>query len=101
MIYCLLVAFIADIPLSHSLMAKKAGKVEICHVNSANDVLGPFVFGRVIEMSSNALNAHWKHGDSTHYLPLTKAMRDSLEKCFGIALPNANCVIIPGGGAVL
>ena len=96
MIYCLVVAFIAAIPLSHSLMAKKPAKVQICHVNSANDVegLSPFVFGRVIEVSSNALKAHMKHGDCSDpdmYMVLTEAKRDLMEVEYGIKLPNANC----------
>jgi len=80
-------------------MAKKPAKVQICHVNSANDVegLSPFVFGRVIEVSQNAVKAHMKHGDSMNYEVLTEAMRDSMEIFFGIALPNANCYFNGGG----
>jgi len=60
LVLCVVLAFVVAIPLSHSLMAQKDGKVRLCHVTKADD-LG--VYGHVIEVSINAKNAHCNHGD--------------------------------------
>ncbi len=90
-----LVAFLVALPMSHSAFAKKPAKVEICHVNSANDILdlGTVVitFGKVIEVSENAVEAHLAHGDSTTFFPMDEDLRDAFEDFFKISLPNANC----------
>ena len=95
LIILFVLVFIAAIPLSHNLMAKKAekpGKVEICHVNSANDQLEDFGFGRVITVSEKALAAHLKHGDcSVVFWELTEENRKATEEYWNIKLPNANC----------
>ena len=89
--------FLAALPLSHvATAAKPETKVAICHVNSANDVLDldglVVTFGRVIEVSENAVAAHVaQHGDSESYLPLDEETRDWYEAEYGISLPNANC----------
>jgi hypothetical protein len=85
--------------VSHLALAANgpAPKVSICHVNSANDVLEDedgvvWTFGRVIEVSENAVEAHVaQHGDGTSYEEFDKSFRDTLEARYGISLPNANC----------
>jgi len=103
LIILFVLVFIAAIPLSHNLMAKKAekpGKVEICHVNSANDVLelGATViaFGKVIEVSEKAVAAHEKHGDmaAPGFFYITKEDAEYWEDYYGIKLPNANCLFV-------
>lgn len=97
------VAFLAALPLSHVAWAAPKAKVEICHVNSANDVLdlgGGLVvaFGRLIEVAEPAVPAHVAHGDNDNSDPLypvfllDEASRDEFEAIFGISLPNANCL---------
>ena len=77
--------------------AMAAPKVDICHVNSANDVfdfgvpLGILAFGRVKSVNENALPAHENHGDSLGFGELTPDDRDITEAILGITLPNANC----------
>ena len=89
--------FLAALPLSHVAVAKKPKpvKVEICHVNSANDIVpfGPFViaFGRVIEVSEKAVPAHEAHGDSTVFFDLSEEERQEIEEISGVSLSNANC----------
>ena len=78
------VAFLIALPMSHAVFAGKAEKVAICHLNSANDVLdlepfGVIAFGKEVEVSENALDAHLAHGDSTQYLLLTEEVRDLIE----------------------
>jgi len=96
-----IVAFVAVLPLSHLAMATQPcpddDKVLICHVNSANDILTigstTYTFGRVIEISENAVPAHLEeHGDSLCYQTLTEEERELIEEFFNISLPNANCV---------
>lgn len=86
----------AAVPLSHVALAKPAAKVDICHVNSANDIIdfgnGDFVaFGRVISVSENAVDAHEAHGDSADFIEVDATLRDLVADLFGINLPNANC----------
>lgn len=90
------VAFLAALPLSHLAWAEEPCLVPICHVNSANDVFSfddtLLVFGRVIEIDENAVQAHLdEHGDSLFYETLTEEEREALELELGITLPNANC----------
>lgn len=91
------VAFLAALPLSHIAMAAPAEKVFICHVNSANDILGPpaipavFVFGRVIEVADSAVAAHLAHGDSTLFYTFDKNTIEYYEEYYQISLPNADC----------
>lgn len=71
-------------------------KVQLCHLNSANDVIefGTVIvsFGNSIEVSENAVAAHEEnHGDSTNFIPLDEQTRDLFEQVFGITLPNADC----------
>ena len=94
---------LATIPLSHVAVAakkkakKKVPNVSICHLNSANDVvvLGTLViaYGRVIEVSENAVAAHEAHGDmaSPGFFDMSEEARDLIEENFGVSLPNANC----------
>ena len=88
------VGFIVALPLSHAFGAK-ADKVQICHVNSANDTLdlgfATIVFGTVIEVSGNAVPAHEAHGDSTAFEPMEEDFRDWVEATYAISLPNADC----------
>lgn len=95
-------ALLFGLPMSHFAFAGKgpAAKVDICHVNSANDVLeleDGFVvtFGKVISVSENAVAAHEAHGDSTDFADLDQDLRDLVEELFGITLPNANCLFVP------
>ena len=93
---------LAAIPLSHVAVAakkEKAPKVAVCHVNSANDVLdlglyGVIVFGKVIEVSPNALPALEAQGDSTDFFTFTKEDREYWEEYYGISLPNADCLFV-------
>ena len=93
------VGFIVALPMSHLAFAGKgpAPKVEICHVNSANDVvvLGTLViaYGRVIEVSENAVAAHEAHGDmaSPGFFYMSEEARENNDEIFGVSLPNANC----------
>ena len=60
------VGFIVALPTSHVAFAKKADKVLICHVTDMFDIPQnefTLVVGHVIEVSSNALEAHLAHGD--------------------------------------
>lgn len=90
---------LAAIPLSHvAVAAKKTGqppKVAICHLNSANDVVVleelVIAYGRVIEVSENAVAVHEAHGDSTVYFEMSEEARDWIEENLGVSLPNANC----------
>lgn len=92
---------LAAIPLSHVAVAakkEKAPKVEVCHVNSANDILDletvVVVFGKVIEVSPNALPALEAQGDSTEFFTFTKEDREYWEEYYGISLPNADCLFL-------
>ena len=60
LIFCLVVAFIAAIPVSHSLMAKKMPKVKICHITGET---ATHYTGHIIIISGNAVQAHYNHGD--------------------------------------
>ena len=94
----LILAFVVAIPLSTTLMAGKQPKVDVCHLNSANDVLDlgtqVIAFGKVINVSEKAVAHHVKHGDSTEFFPMTEELRDILEEFFEIKLPNANCYFL-------
>ncbi|MEJ2702725.1 MAG: hypothetical protein P8Z79_09825, partial [Sedimentisphaerales bacterium] len=92
---------LAAVPLCNvASAAKKApAKVEICHVNSANDVVyieggAAIVFGRVIEVSENAVDAHLAHGDSLVFIPMYEGDREFFEELFGIYLPNADAFFL-------
>lgn len=95
---------LATIPLSHVAVAakkkakKKVPNVSICHLNSANDVLdlGSVViaFGRVIEVSENAVAAHEAQGDSIDFFTCTKEDCEYWEEYYGISLPNADCLFV-------
>jgi hypothetical protein len=84
---------------SASAFAAPLDKVEICHVNSANDTVNsssgdPFiVFGKVISVSPDALEAHLAHGDSTRVCEFDAVQRLLFEGLYKISLPNANCLI--------
>ena len=89
---------LAALSLSHvATAAKPETKVAICHVNSANDILdlGPYgvlVFGKVIEVSENAVETHvTEHGDSTDFFTFDKEDREYWAEYYGIKLPNADC----------
>ena len=92
------VGFIFALPLSQSVLAKPNTKVAICHVNSANEILDlgdvVVVFGRVIEVSENAVEAHEAHGDSTAFEPLSLEERHWFEEGFGLDLGNADCYVV-------
>ena len=92
------VAFLVALPMSHSAFAGKKAKVAICHVNSANDAIegvgATLVFGKVIEVSENAVAAKEAKGDSAVFYPLTEELRDLLEELLGISLPNADCYFV-------
>jgi hypothetical protein len=100
------VAFLAALPASHFALANgPAAKVFICHVNSANGVGidpasgDPVFFGRVIEVSENAIAAHLaQHGDSTEFVTFDKADYDWIEAAYQVQLKNANCLFGAGGG---
>jgi len=84
------VAFLVAIPLTH--FAGKAAKVDVCHVNSANDQgAWGYAFGNVISVSEKAVPAHLAHGDSTDFFSLDEAQREWFEEKFDITLPNADC----------
>lgn len=102
------VAFIVALPLSHSASAKQDRdrdrdkdcapvKVEICHVNSANDILdlgilGVYALGKVIEVSENAVATHEAHGDSNTFSIVDQDQKDFIEDLFGIQIAkNVNC----------
>jgi hypothetical protein len=99
---------LAAIPLCGvASAAKKApAKVQICHVNSANDVVyfddgTMMVFGRVIEVSENAVDAHLAHGDSLVFIPMNEELREAFEELFGIYLRNADAFFLcPGDWSV-
>jgi hypothetical protein len=97
-------ALLAALPASHFALANgPAPKVSICHVNSANGVGvdesdAPVFFGRVIEVSENALATHLaQHGDSTEYTTFDKADYGYYEDLYQVQLKNANCFF--GAGA--
>jgi len=87
------VAILVALPLSH--FAEKGVKVDVCHVNAANDTLAEFglvfYFGNVINVSENAVKAHEKNGDSVAFLSLDENLRVLFENFFGISIPNADC----------
>ncbi len=100
-------ALLATLPLARVSVAAKPDKeanVEICHVNSANDVLVlkgfTLFFGRVMEVPASAVAAHLAHGDfrtdstffrdSTFFFYMDEEDRDGFELAFGINLRNAN-----------
>jgi len=90
------VAFLVAIPLTH--FAGKNAKVEICHLNSANDILDvgffAFYYGKVISVSVNAVPALEAHGDSRHFAPFPDWLRDLMVEWWGMDLPNADCVFL-------
>ena len=95
------VGMMAAIPLCDvATAAKKAKepKVEICHVNSANDVIDlgylTLVFGRVIEVPASAVEAHLAHGDSDWFFPLSPELREDFEDDYGVYLRNANAFFV-------
>ena len=81
-------AFLIALPATHVVAEKD--KVDVCHVNSANDAW-LYSFGQVISVSESALKAHRAHGDSTRYETLTDSMREYFEKELNLKLPNAYC----------
>ena len=86
------VAFLVTLPMSHLASANEMEKSPICHLNSANDVIGPIAFGTVIIVSDKSyIVAHEAHGDSQTFRVLSEQMRDVIEEMFGISLPNADC----------
>ena len=95
----ILVAGLIGVSFTDEVFAKKEDKVEVCHVNSANDGPTPFAagvifWGKVISVSPNAVPEHEaNHGDSTVFFGFDEDMRDFFEEAFGISLPNANCGI--------
>ena len=92
---CSLIALLLG--FSPAVMAGGNMKVNVCHVNSANDLghHGHHAFGKFIRVSENSVDAHLAHGDSTDFLEgdatdaLIQHHRDS-----GAYLPNANCVFL-------
>ena len=94
-----MVAMLLAAPMAHLASAKPIKKkVDICHVNSANDIIlvpkrGLVAFGKVISVSENAVPAHVAHGDSAVFfsLPLDEELRD-LAKFLGIK--NADCFFV-------
>jgi len=56
------VAFVAAIPLTHSLMAAKEAKVWICHVTSYDEV-ADMHYGHLLEISEKSWPAHQAHDD--------------------------------------
>ncbi|MFC2156249.1 hypothetical protein ACFLT9_00290 [Acidobacteriota bacterium] len=85
----LILVLIVVIPLSTNLMAKKKGKVEICHVTyNFKDTL---FFGHIISVSERAVKAHIQHGDRpmVKALRLTKKARIDYEKLYGIDLQQS------------
>lgn len=70
MIYCLVLAFIAAIPLSHSLMGARTPKYMICHITGED---GDNLTGHIIIVSGNAVPAHYKNGDHDPSCDLRKA----------------------------
>ena len=98
--FAVIAAFVFVLPASH-LMAK-AEKVDICHVNSANDVFlfpfgGGIAFGKGISVSEDSVEAHEKHDgngvDPAKWDYRTQEEIDQFELIFGVSLPNANCSI--------
>ena len=100
MIYLLPLAVIFLSPVPNETFAG-ASKVEICHVNAANDqtylqfgsIRFWFTQGRVISVAESAVDSHLAHGDAESglfgtYPPET---RDFFEETQGIRLPNGNC----------
>jgi hypothetical protein len=92
-------AFLLALPLLHLAHSKPATKVDVCHVNSANDTLdlgdeGVYAFGRVISVSENAVPAHLNHGDSLAFFTFDKDDREAIEDAYDINLPNADCAFL-------
>ena len=90
-----------SVPVSTNADAP-AAKTDVCHVNSANDVLeepvlGLLIFGRAISVNDKAVAAHEAHGDDTNFFGLDADFRDFLELNNGISLPNANCFFLVNG----
>jgi len=89
LILCVVLAFVAAIPLSHSLMAQKADKVKLCHLTKLHVYLekdqvagemcapasaaGYWNIGHIIIVSANAKQAHLDHGDTIATDPLKSA----------------------------
>jgi len=91
----ILTVVVALVALFGVIQNAKAGpqeKVAICHVNDANDVVGPFFYGifgpwatgRVIEVNANALPDHFSHGDSAEYGSIEEFVEllNWIGKCF-------------------
>jgi hypothetical protein len=78
----------------------QATKVDVCHLNSANDVLdlgwlGSYVFGKQINVAEKALPAHLDHGDATRFWSLDSPVGQwvvGILEALGLKLPNADCV---------
>ncbi len=92
--------FVLFAPQAIAKKPAKVAKVDICHLIKANDVVYGFYgvvdlyFGRVINVSENALAAHEAHGDST----LFSEGQGPIDTFRGVGykLPNANCwVAVP------
>jgi hypothetical protein len=80
--------------------AAQAAKMDVCHVNAANDVLnlgffGTYVFGKVNNVAEKAIPAHLAHGDAVHFWTLDSYVGRwvvGILEALGLALPNADCV---------
>ena len=103
-----LVALVVAVPATHTVFAK-ATKVDVCHVNSANqpgiysyDWVSDYIYenkisgytyeyhydytytityhlGKVTSVAEDAVDAHVAHGDSTRFYALSDAMSDWIE----------------------
>ncbi len=77
-------------------MAGKKVKVDVCHVIAENDVIQfepvELFFGKVINTSENAVDAHLEHGDFTAFWG-GKEAADPINafREAGAHLPAANC----------
>jgi len=93
---CSLIALLLG--FSPTVMAGGNTKVNVCHVNSANDSVhhGHHVFGKFIRVSENSVDFHLAHGDSTDFLEgdTTDDLIEHHRADHGALLPNANCVFV-------
>lgn len=74
--------------------AAPAQKVQICHVNGSTGVapFGPvnITFGRIIEVSPNAVDAHYAHGDGYVQFTPDNANLWAYGESLGV-IGNGNC----------
>ena len=80
-------------PVTASTNDAAAAKSQVCHVTGqANDDLFGFVlFGRVVEVNDNSVDAHLDHGDNLNFFDMDADLRAWAEAFYKISLPNANC----------